>query len=75
MSIDYLQKSKNVNCSSALMVLSVVSLQESKYLGMSRDGEMVLSHFNGIVRESECGEAASTQPVMAVLEALKHMVR
>ncbi|XP_050687762.1 serine/threonine-protein kinase ATR-like isoform X2 [Eriocheir sinensis] len=49
--------------------------QESKSLGMARDGEMVLSHLNGIVRESECGEAASTQPVMAVLEALKHIVR
>ena len=41
----------------------------------SKDGEMVISHFNGLVRESESGKATSTQPVMAVVEALKHIVR
>lgn len=70
-----LQKSRNVEYLSLVMVIGIIFLQESKSLGMTRDGELVLSHLNGIVRESECGEAASTQPVMAVLEALKHIVR
>lgn len=53
----------------------MIFLQESKSLGMSKEGEMVLSHLNEMLKESECGEEATTQRVMAVLEALKHIVR
>lgn len=42
---------------------------------VSRDGELVMSHFSELVKKSENGGAASTQPVIAVLEALKHIVR
>ncbi|KAK8381931.1 hypothetical protein O3P69_015148 [Scylla paramamosain] len=49
--------------------------QDSKSLIVSRDGEIVISHFSELVKKSENDRAASAQPVIAVLEALKHIVR